>query len=52
MATSLADAETLVRIGPTERALLEGRKRPIVLAPRRADAAVAPSVAPGTPRAG
>ena len=52
MAASLADAETLVRIGPTERALLEGRERPIVLAPRRADAAVAPSVAPGAPELG
>ena len=52
MAASLADAETLARIGPTERALLEGRERPIVLAPRRADAAVAPSVAPGAPELG
>jgi hydrogenase maturation protein HypF len=49
MAASLADVEALARIGPTERALLDGRERPIVLAPRRSDAAVAPSVAPGLP---
>ena len=39
----------LAELGSDEDALLRSRERPIVLAKRRADAAVAPSVAPGTP---
>ncbi|MCP9487696.1 MAG: carbamoyltransferase HypF [Gaiellaceae bacterium MAG52_C11] len=39
----------LVELDDEERALLSSRERPIVLVRRRADAAVAPSVAPGTP---
>ena len=34
-------------MGPGEAALLEGPRRPIVLAPRREDSPLAPSVAPG-----
>jgi hydrogenase maturation protein HypF len=41
--------EELVSLGVDERALLESRERPIVLAHRRAGAAVADSVAPGSP---
>ena len=45
----VADAEAarrLVELGPAEEALLTSRARPIVLARRRPDAGVAPSVAP------
>jgi hydrogenase maturation protein HypF len=51
----VADVETaraLVELGPAEEALLTSRERPIVLARRRADAAVAPSVAPNVPDLG
>ncbi len=47
MTASLQAAGRLVRLGHTERALLSGPERPIVLVRRLADAAVAPSVAPG-----
>ncbi len=47
MTASLHAAGRLARLGPTERALLSGPQRPIVLARRLANAAVAPSVAPG-----
>ncbi|MFL5955499.1 MAG: carbamoyltransferase HypF [Gaiellaceae bacterium] len=40
--------EVLATLDDKERALLESRERPIVLARRRSDAPVAPSVAPGT----
>jgi hydrogenase maturation protein HypF len=46
MVSDVAAARTLVDLGPGEEALLRGRERPIVIAMRRADAAVAPSVAP------
>jgi hydrogenase maturation protein HypF len=49
------DVETargLVELGPEEEALLTSRERPIVLARRLADAAVAPSVAPNAPDLG
>ncbi|HVS85299.1 MAG TPA: carbamoyltransferase HypF [Gaiellaceae bacterium] len=39
----------LAELEPEEEALLRSRERPIVLVRRRADAAVAHSVAPGTP---
>jgi hydrogenase maturation protein HypF len=45
-------ARGLVELGPAEEALLTSRERPIVLAPRLADADVAPSVAPGVPDLG
>jgi hydrogenase maturation protein HypF len=45
-------ARALVELGPAEEALLTSRERPIVLARRRADAAVAPSVAPNVPDLG
>ncbi|CAN5187585.1 hypothetical protein BH20ACT16_BH20ACT16_06790 [soil metagenome] len=51
----MRDIETargLVELGPAEEALLTSRERPIVLAPRLADADVAPSVAPGVPDLG
>ena len=41
-----ATARTLVELGETEARLLAGYERPIVLAPRRADAPVAQAVAP------
>jgi hydrogenase maturation protein HypF len=46
MAGDVATAAELVRIGPLEAALLRGRDRPIVLAPRRPGARVATGVAP------
>jgi hydrogenase maturation protein HypF len=46
MAPDLETARALVELGPDEEALLLGRERPIVLAPRRAGAAVAAAVAP------
>ncbi|MCW2524326.1 MAG: carbamoyltransferase HypF, partial [Frankiales bacterium] len=54
MAADLSAASELVRIDDDERALLTGRRRPIVLLARRPDAAgrVAASVAPGNPDLG
>ena len=46
MAPGVAAAAELVELGPEEERLLCSRERPIVLAPRRASAAVADSVAP------
>ena len=46
MAPDLEAARELVELGPVETALLQGRDRPIVLAPRRADARVAEALAP------
>jgi hydrogenase maturation protein HypF len=46
MAPDLEAARRLVALGPVETALLRGRDRPIVLAPRRRDAPVAAAVAP------
>jgi hydrogenase maturation protein HypF len=43
-----AAPEALVAVDDTGRSLLESRQRPIVLLRRRADAPVAPAVAPGT----
>jgi hydrogenase maturation protein HypF len=43
------DPESLVAVGPDDAALLRSPARPIVLLPRRADAPVAASVAPGSP---
>jgi hydrogenase maturation protein HypF len=48
MAPTIAAARALVELGPAEEALLAGRVRPIVIAPRRDRAAVAASVAPHT----
>ncbi len=47
MVPDRATAETLAELGPEEAALLESRQRPIVLAPRLPEAAVAAAVAPG-----
>ncbi|MGI9111259.1 MAG: carbamoyltransferase HypF [Gaiellaceae bacterium] len=44
-----SEPELLVDLTAEEAALLHSRERPIVLARRRADALVAPSVAPATP---
>jgi hydrogenase maturation protein HypF len=52
MVPSMAAAERLCILGNTERALLAGDRRPIVLLPRREDSAVAASVAPGNARLG
>jgi len=52
MVATVEDAARLVRLGPTERVLLCGPERPIVLAPRREHGAVAHSVAPGAPELG
>ena len=46
MAPDLGAARELVELGPVEEELLTSRARPVVLAPRRADAAVASGVAP------
>ncbi len=47
MAADLATAGRLVELDPTAVELLTGRRRPIVLLPRRPDAPLAASVAPG-----
>jgi hydrogenase maturation protein HypF len=52
MAPSLASAHELVVVTPEDEALLVSRERPIVLMPRRADAAVATAVAPRSPELG
>jgi hydrogenase maturation protein HypF len=46
MARDVEAANELVRLGPVAAALLRGRDRPIVLAPRRPGARVAAAVAP------
>ncbi|MGM0818205.1 MAG: carbamoyltransferase HypF [Actinomycetota bacterium] len=48
MAADLDAAGALGEVGPDAAALLSGPRRPIVLLPRRPDAPVAPSVAPGS----
>jgi hydrogenase maturation protein HypF len=52
MVPDLDAARGLVDVGPAEETLLTGPARPIVLAPRRADAAVAAAVAPASPGLG
>jgi hydrogenase maturation protein HypF len=52
MCRSVDDAAALVALGAPERELLESVARPIVLAPRLPDTAVAQSVAPGAPELG
>ncbi|MGH2821483.1 MAG: carbamoyltransferase HypF, partial [Thermoleophilaceae bacterium] len=52
MAPDLAAARRLVELSAEEEDLLDGRARPIVIARRRSDADVAPSVAPGSPDLG
>jgi hydrogenase maturation protein HypF len=52
MAPDLVAARELVEPSEAEEELLLSRARPIVLAPRRPGAAVAPSVAPGAPELG
>ena len=52
MAGDLHAAARLVEIGPAERRLLTAPARPIVLAPRRRNAPVAPAVAPRAPELG
>jgi hydrogenase maturation protein HypF len=52
MEADVAAARSLVHLSPAEEALLVSRARPIVLARRRAGAAVAQSVAPGAPELG
>jgi hydrogenase maturation protein HypF len=47
MAPDLEAARALVELGPADEALLLGRERPIVLAPRCPGARVAAAVAPG-----
>jgi hydrogenase maturation protein HypF len=47
MVPTVADAERLVELRDGERKLLQSPPRPIVLAPRRTDAPVADTVAPG-----
>jgi hydrogenase maturation protein HypF len=52
MCPDLRSARRLVELGPLDEALLAGRRRPIVIAPRRVTAAVAEAVAPGSPELG
>lgn len=52
MARTVAAAERLVELDPTATRALTDTARPIVLAPRRSDAPVAPGVAPGIPELG
>jgi hydrogenase maturation protein HypF len=52
MVRTLADARALAELTPAEEALLQSVERPIVLARRRADAGLAPLVAPRNPLVG
>jgi hydrogenase maturation protein HypF len=52
MVRDIADAKRLCHVDSAAEALLTGRRRPIVLLPRRADAPVAESVAPGNRQLG
>jgi hydrogenase maturation protein HypF len=52
MAPDLEAARSLVKLTPDEEQLLLGRERPILIARRRPDAEVAPSVAPLSPDLG
>jgi hydrogenase maturation protein HypF len=52
MARDVEAADELVRVGPLEATLLQGRDRPIVLAPRRPAARVATALAPLAPELG
>jgi hydrogenase maturation protein HypF len=52
VARDITAVRELVFMGAAEEELLLGRARPIVLAPRRPDAGVAPSLAPGAPELG
>ena len=52
MAPTVMAARALVELGAAEEALLVGRERPIVLAPRRPGASVAAAVAPRAPELG
>lgn len=52
MVRDLAAARRLAEVSEQEQELLTGTARPIVLLRRRADAAVAPAVAPGSPTLG
>lgn len=52
LVADLDAARALVELGPAEEALLLSRERPIVLATRKPDAPVAPSVAPAVPELG
>ena len=52
LAHDLGMAHGLVRLSVDDRELLTSHRRPIVLAPRRPGADVAPSVAPGSPDLG
>ena len=52
MVSDLAAARELVTLGPEEEELLSGVARLIVLAPRRPEGTVAPSIAPGAPELG
>jgi hydrogenase maturation protein HypF len=52
LVADLEAARELVELGPAEEALLTSRERPIVLATRKAGAAVAESVAPAVPELG
>jgi hydrogenase maturation protein HypF len=47
MVRTLADARAIAHVGSREASLLLDRTRPVVLLTRRADASIAPSVAPG-----
>ncbi|MGQ0840927.1 carbamoyltransferase HypF [Actinokineospora sp.] len=47
MVADLAEARRVCQVDDVGAGVLAGRRRPIVLLPRRADAPVAPSVAPG-----
>jgi hydrogenase maturation protein HypF len=52
MAADLRSAAELIALGRVEAALLRGRDRPIVIAPRRHASRVARAVAPSTPELG
>ncbi|MEA2430455.1 MAG: hydrogenase maturation protein HypF [Thermoleophilaceae bacterium] len=52
LALMTVDGARLVELSDADEEVLRGRERPIVIAGRRSDAPVAPSVAPGSPDLG
>ncbi|HTZ39930.1 MAG TPA: carbamoyltransferase HypF, partial [Syntrophales bacterium] len=52
MVKDIGTASRIARVGKTERELLLSVQRPIVLCRKRAEAVIAPSVAPGVPNQG
>ena len=52
MVRAASSAEILCEVSERERAVLSGAEKPIVLLQKKAEAAIAPNVAPGNPSLG